>query len=82
VTLLLSPLEDWGAALERNIVASITSVQYVTGLAPGYYAIVLNKRENECFHPISMAIETSGRDTSRPLEMVLTPFLNQLGSVH
>jgi uncharacterized protein (DUF2141 family) len=47
--LVLSPLEDWGAHLERRESISAGKEETITGLAPARYAISVAKLGDSCF---------------------------------
>ncbi len=65
----LSPLEDWGAMLERSVKVSSDKPQIVNNLAPARYHIAVSQLGDACYTLADSVVDLSGEAASGPIEI-------------
>jgi len=71
-TLVLTPVEDWGATLNRSVEVSSDKEQVVDGLAPGRYYLEVTGLGERCFSPADKVLDLTARPESGPVPLAVT----------
>jgi hypothetical protein len=72
--LKLTPLEAWGAVVERTVQLSVGKEQALNNLAPGRYRISLSNLGSGCYSVADRALDLSGGADDAPVSMEIAPF--------
>lgn len=78
-TILMQPIEDWGAKLERRVTARLDSETVVSGLAPATYLVSLEAPDSTCYAESQTLEMTSATDFRDPVVLRVHPAISLHG---